>query len=51
MMILNDKGVKAMQVVFHINEEERWYIVLSNVNNFLAEVRDAKISSLRMVMR
>lgn len=44
MMTLNDKGVKAMQVVFHINEEERWHMVLSNVNKFLAEVGDAKIS-------
>lgn len=33
-----------MHVVFHINEEERWDMVLSNVNNFLAEEGDAKIS-------
>ncbi|XJS11193.1 DsrE family protein [Aerococcaceae bacterium WGS1372] len=33
-----------MHVVFHINEEERWGMVLSNVNNFLAEEGDTKIS-------
>lgn len=33
-----------MHVVFHINEEERWDMVVSNVNNFLAEEGDTKIS-------
>lgn len=33
-----------MLVVFHINEEDRWEMVLSNVKNFLAEEPDAKIT-------
>ena len=33
-----------MQVVFHINEVDRWDMVLSNVKNFLAEVAEAKIT-------
>lgn len=33
-----------MHVVFHINKEERWDMVVSNVNNFLTEEEDTKIS-------
>lgn len=38
------RGEMKMKVVFHVDEEARWELVLANVKNFLKEVPKAKIT-------